>query len=255
MTEVKTAYLQAEHFPGGAITPTSLVISKNIRPTIQPSSYLLVQGKQKPMSFQVLVHKVHYNAVSVNGQQWRWWRNLSLHHQVNTQSDCSISMPKNATQGLLLFEVVGVGQTHVNWKKRKKKNQPNKKACAKTNWFSLCGSTRNESPVMSAEQHLTGWKQPSTGTGISEMEFLIMPVIIRAHVQTETEKDLCPFHIFQFYLLIMFNRKLWTGKSNFFKIVKILFTYVLLGGAYHGVHVEVKGQLVGVVSLLLPWRS
>lgn len=136
VTDIRTPCLQDEHLPSGVITPTSrLVISKNIYAYSPTILLLIVQGKQNPMCFQILVHKVH--PVFVNSQQWGWWKNLSSHHQVNMLTDCSISMQKkkkNATQELLKFEasniieIVGAWQTHAELEKKNKKP-----VCAKTN--------------------------------------------------------------------------------------------------------------------------
>lgn len=49
---------------------------------------------------------------------------------------------------------------------------------------------------------------------VSEMEFLTVPEIMLAHVQTEAEKELCSFYIIEIISFIIFNRKLWVGKGN-----------------------------------------
>lgn len=73
--------------------------------------------------------------------------------------------------------------------------------------------------MMSAEQH-DRWQRgkSSKGMDMSEVEILIMAVIMLTRMHTHAETDLCPFYIFQLYLLIMFNRKLGTGKRNNLKI-------------------------------------
>lgn len=54
----------------------------------------------------------------------------------------------------------------------------------------------------------------SKGMDISAVEILIMAVIMLTRMLTQAETDLCPFYVFQLYLLKMFNRKLGTGESN-----------------------------------------
>lgn len=86
----------------------------------------------------------------------------------------------------------------LNWKKNEKP------VCAKTNQFSLCNSTQNaedynESPSDEGiELHLTVWGK---SMNVSEIEFLTVPVRMLAHVQTEAEKELFSFYIFQLHLL------------------------------------------------------
>lgn len=73
-------------------------------------------------------------------------------------------------------------QTHAELEKKNEKP-----VCAKPNQFSLCNSTQNAEDYNESlsdeciELHLMVWGK---SMDVSEIEFLIVPVIMLAHVQT-----------------------------------------------------------------------
>lgn len=83
-------------------------------------------------------------------------------------------------------------QTHAELEKKNEKP-----VCVKPNQLSLCNSTQNaedynESPSDESRAALGLGKSVNA----SETEFLAVPLMTLAHVQTEADKEPCSFYIF-----------------------------------------------------------